>query len=109
MTDNLIFGSLYKTLNKYTAHHEKFAVPQLPNPEFEVPAPPKEDKDDEKASLKSAEIHETRHYAAFQTNRDSPNPRICIWDYMQKNELIEFLQISSTKQIRETIGKPIHS
>lgn len=34
-----------------------------------------------------------------------PNAQICIWYYMEKAELSEFLKIRKKAKIRETIGK----
>lgn len=41
----------------------------------------------------------------YQKLQDVPSPQICIWYYMDKAELSDFLKIVKKTKIREVIGK----
>ncbi|KAF5276957.1 hypothetical protein FQR65_LT16121 [Abscondita terminalis] len=91
-----LFESVHKNINKFEIRLDKYQIPPIPDANFYP-------QEEEGEYLKSKEEN-SRNFPAFTPQYVRDEPKLCVWNYMNENDVKKLLQITSKKEIRKTIG-----
>lgn len=97
------FSHLQKNVAKYPVSIKNYVVPPLLELRCDA-------ENVEKGSVLEPEENaegprkKVEKFAVFQSTPQIVSPRICLWEYMKKDELATFLKIESKREVRKTIG-----
>lgn len=99
-----VLAHLLKNVGKYPVFLENYVVPPLLQPKLELE---RKENDNIKENEDTSHAEAIKNLAPFQDTPEISSPRICLWEYMKKEEVETFLKIKRKRDIRKAIGRTV--